>query len=114
LADYQNHSERITGQGAELMAVAAEEPERIEDLRKELGLTFPILCDANKEMLPTWDLLNRWELGGISRPAVAVIMAGRQVRFIAKGKPAERVAAEALVAFLKEGVLPVNTEITLP
>jgi peroxiredoxin len=114
LADYQHHSDLITGQGAELMAVAAEDPERIEDMRKELGLTFAILCDANKEMLPTWDLLNRWELGGISRPAVAVVTAGCRVRFLVKGKPAERVAAEDVVAFLKDGSLPMNTEITLP
>ncbi len=97
-----------------MMAVVAEEPARIEDLRQELSLSFPILCDSHKEMLPTWDLLNRWELGGISRPAIAVVDAGRQVRFLAKGKPAERVAAADLVTFLKEGILPVNTEITLP
>jgi peroxiredoxin len=106
LADYRDHYDEIRNEGAELVALSVEEPGRNEALRREHDLPFTILSDTEREMLPTWDLLNRWELGGIARPAHFVIGTDRTVRCGTVGKADRRVVAADVVRFLRYGIEP--------
>ena len=89
-----------------MVAVSVDEPSVSEALRQEHQLPFRILCDTKREMLPTWDLLNKWELGGIARPAAFVIDENLQVTFGLVGDASHRVLADDIVEMRKSGAHP--------
>ena len=59
--------------GADLYALSVDPPERSARHKRNLNLPFELLCDPEREVVRAWDLYNRWEHGGIARPAVFVL-----------------------------------------
>jgi peroxiredoxin len=104
LAEYRDLYESFRKAGADLAAIAADEPGCSEAVRQELGLPFPILCDTRRELISAWDLLNAREKGGIAKPAVFVIDRERRVRFASVDREAVRVPAAAVLEFLLGGM----------
>ncbi len=56
--------------GADFYALSVDPPERSARQKRNLNLPFELLCDPAREVVRAWDLYNRWEHGGIARPAV--------------------------------------------
>ena len=66
------------------MAISVDTPQESEHLRKSAGYTFPILSDAQDEVIRRWDLVHAH--GGengidISRPAEFLIDTSGTVRW---------------------------------
>jgi len=116
LADYRDHSPKIESMGARVVGVSVDRPEISENLRAQLSLPFPLLCDTEHRVIAQWHLLNARERGGIARPAVFVIDASRIIRFAATDEVVRRVPAAEMVSFLQQSAImrPVERRVHLP
>lgn len=86
-----------------MIAISVDSPAESESLRQSQGYTFPILSDANHEVIRRWDLVHAH--GGpdgtdISRPAEFLIDPTGKVRwvnltedFIVRARPQEALTA---------------------
>ena len=106
--------ETLRAAGAEVVALAVDDPARSEPLRREMRLPFPILCDTRREVVRAWGLYNPKEHGGIAYPAVFVIDRDRIVRWRSLDRTATRVRTDAVLRFLEEGHVPPPRRVVLP
>jgi AhpC/TSA family len=85
------------------MAISVDSPEGSENLRRSQGYTFPILWDAQEDLIRRWDLVHlhgRRDGADISRPAEFLIDPSGRVRsvnltedFVVRARPEEALAA---------------------
>jgi peroxiredoxin len=101
LADYRDHYDEIRAAGADVVAISVDRPEQSERLRRELGLPFAILSDADRCVVKEWDTLNRREHGGIAKPSVFVIATGRNVLFSSVDSVRSRIGASEVAQMLR-------------
>ncbi len=87
-----------------LVALSVDPPEASRALATQLGLSFPLLCDTNREVVEAYGLFNRKEKGGIAYPATFVLTRERVVRFRSLDRLASRVDLGGLFAFLHGGI----------
>jgi peroxiredoxin len=108
LADYRDHYEEIRAAGTDVAVASVDSPEKSEALRRELRLAFPILCDTDRRVVKEWDIYNPREKGGIAKPAVFVIGAGREVRYSKVDSVAKRMPPSEMIRILtnSEGLRP--------
>lgn len=102
MADYRDHYEEIRASGANVFAVSVDPAEKSAALRRELRLPFGILCDTNRRVVQDWDIYNAREKGGIAKPAVFIIDAGRLLLFASVDTVVSRVPASEIAAFLRQ------------
>ena len=86
-----------------MIAISVDSPSDSEDLRHSQGYTFPILSDANEEVIRRWDLVHvhgRRDGADISRPAEFLIDSSGKIRwvnltddFVVRARPREALAA---------------------
>jgi peroxiredoxin len=101
LADYRDHYDEIRATGADVVAISVDRPEQSERLRRELGLPFAILSDADRFAVKEWDILNRRKHGGIAKPSVFVIATGRNVLFSSVDSVRSRIGASEVARMLR-------------
>lgn len=101
MADYRDLYADFQAAGVEIAAVSVDDARRSEDVRQHLKLPFPILCDARRELVAAWGLLNTREHGGIAQTGTFVIDAGRRVRYQLLEGTATRAGAADLLEFLR-------------
>jgi peroxiredoxin len=86
-----------------VLAISVDSPPESETLRQSQGYTFPILSDANLDVIRRWDLLHphgRRDGADISRPAEFLVDPSGKVRwvnltgdFVVRARPQEALAA---------------------
>jgi peroxiredoxin len=86
-----------------VIAISVDTPEESQKLRESQGYTFPILSDAQREVIRRWDLVHRHgreDGADIARPAEFLIDSTGKVRwvnltgdFIVRARPQEALAA---------------------
>jgi peroxiredoxin len=86
-----------------VIAISVDSPSDSEDLRHSQGYTFPILSDANEEVIRRWDLVHvhgRRDGADISRPAEFLIDSSGKIRWVnltddlvVRARPREALAA---------------------
>jgi peroxiredoxin len=91
---------RIREQGAELWVVAPDAPDKLEAMRTDNGLEFPVLVDPECETTRAYGILNE-ESGKVPHPTALVIDKEGVVRFVRvdvdyKVRPAPAELFEAL------------------
>jgi peroxiredoxin len=101
LAEYERTGPEIRAAGADVIGLAVDDPARSEAVRRQLGLSFPILCDTRREVVRAFDLYNPDEQGGIAVPAVFVIGPGRRVVYRSVDRTRKRVSTEGVLRFLR-------------
>ncbi len=101
MAEYGRNEAAIGAAGASLVALSVDAPERAEGVRRELGLSFPILCDTSRAVVRAWDLYNPREMGGIAIPAVFVIGPDLRVRYRSIDTTRDRVSTDGVLGFLR-------------
>jgi peroxiredoxin len=101
LAEYEQRGAEIRSAGADLVALSVDAAARSEAVRRQLGLSFPILCDTRREVVRAWDLYNPKEQGGIAVPAVFVVGPGRRVLHRSIDSTRRRVSTEGVLGFLR-------------
>ncbi len=111
MAAYQEHLDDIESNGVRFLALSVDKPEYSESLKAELGLTFTHLCDVDKQVVQSWDRFNKFEMGGIAKPALFIIDSERRVRFRSDGEMRSRYGVEDLLQFLRSGATISNLEI---
>ena len=89
-----------------LLAISVDSPEDSENLRRSQGYTFPILSDAQEDVIRRWDLVHlhgRRDGADISRPAEFLIDPSGKVRwlnltkdFVVRARPQFRERLDAL------------------
>lgn len=87
--------------GYRVIALSVDEPHRTENLRRTLNLSFPILCDVERQVVRDWDLFNPHEKGGIAVPATFVLDGERRVRLCSMDGVVRRAAAGEVLAFVR-------------
>lgn len=86
-----------------MIGISVDSPADSEKLRRSQGYTFPILSDANEEVILRWDLVHphgRGDGADISRPAEFLIDSSGKIRwvnltddFVVRARPQEALAA---------------------
>jgi peroxiredoxin Q/BCP len=109
LAEFRDLSNDFRGLGVHIAAVAVDSPERSDRVRRQYELPFPILCDAQKEVVRAWSLFNAEEKGGIAIPAVLLLGRDRRFRLIMIEGVSTRVRAVDLLSFLRSHPVPANS-----
>ena len=104
MTEYRDQYENIRLAGIDVAAVSVDEPAKSENVRLDLRLPFPILCDTERRLIAAWGILNEREMGGIAEAAVFVIDRERRVRFHSVDKTSSRVPTLAVVDFLRSGM----------
>jgi peroxiredoxin len=102
LAEYRDQD--FSAIGARVAAVSVDDPTRAEPMRAQLELTFPVLCDTQRQVITDWGLLNQGEKGGIAYPAIFVLDKARVVRYRSLDRTASRVGTTAVREFLTGGM----------
>ncbi len=100
MAAYQAKLSEVEAKGVRFIALSVDQPEIAEAFRDELGLDFTILCDTEREVVKAWDRFNRWEMGGIAKPAMFVIDSDMRVRLASLDSAAKRYSVDDLIEFL--------------
>ena len=77
-------------------------PQTSEDLRTQLSLPFPLLCDTEHRVIESWNVLNERERGGIARPAIFVLDSGLRIRFSSIDHVVRRAPAAQIVSLLQQ------------
>ena len=110
MAEYARNEAAIRAAGASLVALSVDAPERAEGVRRELDLSFPILCDTARAVVRAWDLYNPREMGGIAIPAVFVIGPDLRVRYRSIDTTRGRVSTAGVLEFLRGNARPIERE----
>ena len=102
MAAYRDRHDDFVKAGADFYALSVDPPERSARHKRNLNLPFELLCDPEREVVRAWDLYNRWEHGGIARPAVFVLNPpdGR-IRVRSVDRMSSRVPPEKVLGALK-------------
>jgi peroxiredoxin len=101
LADYRDRTDAFLQAGCRIIALSVDELKRTEHLRRTLKLSFPILCDVQRQVVREWDLFNAKEKGGSAVPATFVLDGERGVRLSSIDDVLRRAAAEEVLAFVR-------------
>jgi peroxiredoxin Q/BCP len=109
LAEFRDLSDDFRGLGVQIAALAVDFPEQSDRVRRQYELSFPILCDTQKEVARAWGLFNTEEKGGIAVPAVVLIGPDRRIRWIVIEGVATRVRAADLLEFLRAHPVSANS-----
>jgi peroxiredoxin len=110
LAEFRDRLAELSSLGLGLAALSVDEPQRSRALAAQLQLPFPLLCDAEREVVRAYGLFNEKEKGGIAYPATFVLDRDRIVRFRSLDRTASRVNLDELFAFLRAGIDSVPPE----
>ena len=102
MAAYRDRHADFVKAGADLYALSVDPPERSARHKRNLDLPYELLCDPERDVVRSWDLYNRWEHGGIARPAVFVLSPpdGR-IRVRSIDRMSSRVPPEKVLGALK-------------
>jgi peroxiredoxin len=106
LADYRDHYQELRAAGANMVATSVDPPEKSEQLRRDLGLPFSILCDTERRLIRDWNIYNPREGNGIAKPALFVIDRGRVLLYAAVDGHAKRVPASEVIRMLQTAGAP--------
>ena len=68
----QEHLETFQSLNAELWVISPDEPDKLESMRSERGLTFPTLVDSDLALTRAYGLLNEGS-GKVPHPAALVL-----------------------------------------
>ncbi len=101
MADYGERTGDFLQAGYRLVALSVDEPQRTEHLRRTLSLSFPILCDIERQVVRDWDLFNPREKGGIAVPATFVLDGERRVRLSSVDDVRHRAAVDEVLACVR-------------
>jgi peroxiredoxin len=104
LAEYRDLYDRIRGAGADLAAVAVDQPRSSAAIRNELKLPYMILCDTKRTLVRSWGVFNEKEKGGIAETSVFVVDRGGIVRLASVDTMTSRVPAATVLKFLESGM----------
>lgn len=103
MAAYQEKLPEFEAQGVQVVGLSADPPELAEAFRKDLGLTFMILCDTEKKVIREWDRYSRYEMGGIAKASLFLIDGDRRVQFRTIESIMHHIRPEDMIDFLKSG-----------
>jgi peroxiredoxin len=101
LADYRDRTDAFLRAGYRVAALSVDEPQRTEHLRRTLSVSFPILCDVERQVVRDWDLFNPHEKGGIAVPATFVLDGERRVGLSSIDGVRHRGAADEVLACVR-------------
>jgi peroxiredoxin len=114
LAEFRDVYDEFRSLGVQIAALAVDSPEQSERVRRQYELPFPILCDAQKEVVRAWGLFNAEERGGIAVPAVVLLGRDRRIRLITIEGVSKRVGAADLLEFLRVHPVSANSADDMP
>ena len=101
MADFRDHFDAISAAGFDLAAISVDPTRAAALLQAELYLPFDLLCDTDRSVIRSWDLLNEHEHGGIPIPAVVTIGHGRAVLGRSLDSMTRQVSPQDLLAALE-------------
>jgi peroxiredoxin len=104
LTELERRYDELRGLGVDLVALSVDPPLASAALARQLGLSFPILCDVDRQVIRELGMYNAKEKGGIAFPGTFVIDRERTLRFRSLDRTASRLDLTALFAFLHAGV----------
>jgi alkyl hydroperoxide reductase subunit AhpC len=82
-------------------ALSVDSPKQSQAVVSEMMLPFDLLCDVDKKVIALYDLVNPFEHGGISRPAIFIINPGGKICFRSLDGTAHRADLAHVLNFLK-------------
>ena len=101
MADYAAVYQDFRDLDTEVVAISVDPPDRSAAMRKDLGISFPLLSDSSRATIVEWGVLNPREKGGIAKPSTFLIARERILRFASVEDTIMRVEPRAMLDFIR-------------
>ena len=62
--DFRDNLAELNGAGLDVLGISPDKPAKLAKFRDKEGLTFPLLSDADKEVLTTWSVFGEKQMYG--------------------------------------------------
>ena len=62
--DFRDNLAELHGAGLDVLGISPDKPAKLAKFRDKEGLTFPLLSDADKEVLTTWGVFGEKQMYG--------------------------------------------------
>jgi peroxiredoxin Q/BCP len=62
--DFRDNLAELNGAGLDVLGISPDKPAKLAKFRDKEGLTFPLLSDADKEVLTTWGVFGEKQMYG--------------------------------------------------
>lgn len=102
MAEIKEINHRFKELNTDVYALSTDYPGQALALKQDMDLPFELLCDPDRKMLKTWDLLNPFEHGGVAVPAVVIVDFDGVVCFMSVGGTATRTQLPEILYFLNK------------
>ena len=99
MASLAGDYDRFKSQGAEVLAISVDQPNKSREMASKLGLPFPLLSDADHKVIESFGVLD----GRMARPSTFVIDRSGVIRWSYLGEDrSDRPFNDALISRLSE------------
>ena len=101
LAAFKQYHNNILNWNAHLLGVSVDSIAENKKLRMDLELPFEILSDENRQLINAWNIINKWERGGIPYPNLYILNEQTKIIFHSPDRLASRVDLSIILQFMK-------------
>jgi peroxiredoxin len=103
LADYQRHLGEFAALDTAVVGVSVDEAVRSERVRRQFGLTFPILCDPSRQTIQAWGLRDPGDRRDLALPTTVVVEQDGTLGMVAFDGVRFRTTLDAVLDRLRTG-----------
>ena len=83
-------------------AISTDSMKQSQAVSLEMKLPFDLLCDSDKKVINTYNVLNPFEHGGIAKPAMFLVLSSGEIAYRSLDGTARRVDIADLLNHLKK------------
>jgi len=98
----KEHYQQIRHTNTAVLVLSTDTQRQSASLKAEMALPFHLLCDPDKQVVSSYNLLNPHEHGGIAYPAIFVIRADGIIGYRSLDRTAQRVNLSEVLDYLSE------------
>lgn len=103
MADYQARLGEFEALDVGVVGVCVDDARRSERVRRQLGLTFPLLGDPSRQTIQAWGLRNDRDWRDLAFPATIVVEKDGNLSLVSVERTRRRLTPEAVLAWLRMG-----------
>jgi peroxiredoxin len=103
LADYQRRLGELEALDVAVTGISVDEAVRSERVRRQFGLSFPILCDPSRQTVRAWGLLDPDDRQDLAVPATLLVEKDGTLGMVAFDGTRFRTTMDAVLERLRVG-----------
>jgi peroxiredoxin len=102
LADYEAHLEELRALDTAVIAVSVDDGARSTRVRRQVGVSFPLLCDPSRRTIDAWRMYDAHDWRDVAVPGVILVARDLTIEHVSTGDSRHRLMAAEALAFLRQ------------